>query len=79
MRTAPREHRQLLRSLLQSKEADKVEKIRNLMLPSNSISYARDKARLYVQQARAALANLPDGDARAVLDVMAEYVITRPV
>src|SRR5437667_6150730 len=30
LRTAPREHRALLRSLLQSGEADKVEKIRNL-------------------------------------------------
>ena len=44
LRTAPREHRQLLRSLLQSPEPDKVEKIRNLILPSKSIQYARDRA-----------------------------------
>ena len=79
LRSAPREHRLLLRSLLQSKESDKVEKIRNLMLPSDSITYARDQARMYVRRAREALYNLPDTEARQVLDVMAEYVINRPV
>src|SRR5687767_3674404 len=42
MRTAPREHRLLLRSLLEGKEPDRAEKIRNLILPSKSIQYARD-------------------------------------
>jgi octaprenyl-diphosphate synthase len=79
LRTAPREHRLLLRSLLQSAEPDKVEKIRNLILPSASIAYARDRAREYVDQARAALANLPPTEARRVLDTMAEFVITRPM
>ena len=79
LRSAPREHRLLLRSLLQSKESDKVEKIRNLMLPSPSIAYARDQARMYVQRAREALHILPETDARQVLDVMAEYVIARAV
>ena len=78
LRTAPHEHRLLLRSLLQSKEADKVEKIRNLILPSQSIQYARDKAQQYVEQARAALKHLPPSEARQVLDIMAEFVITRP-
>src|SRR6185436_6490009 len=33
LRTAPREHRALLRSLLEGRDPDKVEKIRNLILP----------------------------------------------
>src|SRR4051812_37452178 len=48
LRTAPKEHRVLLRALLESREPDKGEKIRNLILPSNSIDYARDAARAHV-------------------------------
>ena len=77
LRTAPREHRTLLRSLLESKEADKVEKIRNLILPSKSIQYARDKAAEFIDRARAALRELPMGEPRQVLDTMAEFVIAR--
>jgi octaprenyl-diphosphate synthase len=79
LRTAPREHRELLRSLLDSREADKVEKIRNLILPSESIDYARQKAAHQIDRARAAIADLPDSDARLLLDAMAEFVITRPM
>jgi len=79
LRTAPAEHRKLLRSLIASREADKVERIRNLILPSDSIGYAREKARQLVNQARAAIANLPETDARRVLDTMAEFVVTRPM
>ena len=79
LRTAPVEHRQLLRSLLSSPDADKVEKIRNLILPSNSISYARDRARQLVDRARGALTSLPDTDARRSLDTMAEFVVNRPL
>ncbi len=79
LRNAPAEHRALLRSLLASPDADKVEKIRNLILPSKSIAYARDRARHLVDRARAALATLPDGEARRALDTMAEFVVTRPM
>ena len=79
LRTAPHEHRLLLRSLLESKELDKVEKIRNLILPSHSIRFAREKAEGYVDQARAALKYLPQSEARQVLDTMAEFVIERGV
>src|SRR5688572_31299995 len=41
LRTAPREHRTLLRSLLKSRDADKMDRIRNLILPSASIQYAQ--------------------------------------
>ncbi len=51
MNTAPREHRTLLRSLLLSREADKVERIRNLILPSDSVQYATARARRLVDRA----------------------------
>jgi octaprenyl-diphosphate synthase len=79
LRTAPREHRTLLRSLFEGRDADKVEKIRNLILPSQSIQYARDVARAHVDRARSALADLPDSDAKQVLDTMAQFVLSRPM
>jgi octaprenyl-diphosphate synthase len=79
MRTAPRSHRALLRSLLQSREADKVERIRNLILPSKSVRYAADRARSLVSRARDALAILPESEPRHVLDTMAEFVVNRPM
>jgi octaprenyl-diphosphate synthase len=79
LRTAPREHRVLLRSLLEAGEAEKVEKIRNLILPSRSIDYARDVARAHIERARSAIADLPESDARQVLDTMAQFVLARPM
>lgn len=79
MQTAPQEHRALLRSLLLDREPDQVEKIRNLILPTDSIQYARDRARELVDRARSALLELPDSEARRVLDTMAEFVISRPM
>jgi octaprenyl-diphosphate synthase len=79
LRTAPKEHRVLLRTLLESREPDKGEKIRNLILPSHSIDYARDAARAHVDRARTAIVDLPDGDAKRVLDTMADFVINRPM
>lgn len=79
LRSAPRSHRELLRSLLQSREADKVDRIRNLILPSNSVRYAADRARSLVDRARGALAILPNSEPRRVLDTMAEFVVNRPM
>ena len=79
LRTAPAEHRKLLRSLLGSREADKIDRIRNLIFPSDSITYARETAQRLVAKARAAIQILPDSDAKRVLDTMAEFVVTRPM
>ena len=79
MRTAPQEHRLLLRSLIASRDADKIERIRNLILPSHSINYAKEQAKQLVAAARAAIALLPDTEARRVLDTMAEFVVSRPM
>jgi len=79
LRTAPAEHRALLRSLLASRDGDKAERIRNLIMPSNSIQYAKDRARQLVDRARTAIADMPDTEARRVLDTMAEFVVVRPM
>ena len=79
LRTAPAEHRALMRSLLAGNDPERVERIRHLLLPGESIAYARDRARQLVDRARSALLDLPDTEARRVLDVMAEFVINRPV
>jgi len=79
LRTAPREHRELLKTLLESRDGDKGEKIRNLILPSRSIEYARDAARGHIDRARTAIAGLPNSEAKQVLDIMAEFVISRPM
>jgi octaprenyl-diphosphate synthase len=79
MKTAPREHRVLLRSLLASRDADRGEKIRNLILPSGSIEYAREMAGRLIARGRDAISSLPASEARRVLEMMAEYVIARPM
>jgi octaprenyl-diphosphate synthase len=79
LRAAPAEHRALLRSLLAGNGPDKAERIRNLLLPSASMEYARERARDYARQAREAVAALPDSDARRVLETMAEFVVSRPM
>lgn len=79
LRTAPGEHRALLRSLLASHEPDKAEKIRNLILPSDSIEYARDTARQLVRRAQEGLNVLPDSDARRAMSLMADFVVDRPM
>jgi octaprenyl-diphosphate synthase len=79
LRNAPHEHRILLRSLLKGHDADKVERIRNLIIPSPSVDYAATKARMLIDRARAAIAPLPDSPAKHILDTLAEFVITRPL
>jgi octaprenyl-diphosphate synthase len=79
LHNAPLEHRTLLRSLLVSRDADKVDQIRNLILPSSSIPYARACAAKLVHQAQECLTDLPDSDAKRVLETMAEFVIARAV
>lgn len=77
--TAPPEHQALLRSLLSGPDADRVEKIRNLILPSDSLAYARQRAEHYVARARAALKTLEESEARRTLKLMADFVISRPM
>jgi len=79
MATAPAEHRALLRSLLKSRDADKVDKIRNLILPSDSIAYAQNRAKQLVHRAKQSISTLPDSEARRAMETMAEFVVSRPM
>ena len=80
LRTAPMEHRALLKSLLATNgEVDRVEKIRNLLLPSGSVEFAKRRARELVHEAQACLSGLAEGEAKHVLAAMAEFVVTRSV
>ncbi len=79
LRTAPQEHRVLLRALLRDRDPDQVEKIRNLILPSNSLAYSQQAAQTLITRAQCALHQLPDSEPRAMLDTMAEFVLARPM
>lgn len=77
--TAPKEHRDLLKSLLHGHDADKAEKVRNLVVPSGSLAYAREKAEALVAEARACLSILPASPTRDALDACAQFVTARVV
>jgi octaprenyl-diphosphate synthase len=79
LRTAPREHRDLLKSLLRSADPDKVEKIRNLVLPSTSLAYARDVAMSLVSDALSAIGELPNTPYKAALTMAAKFVTQRAI
>jgi octaprenyl-diphosphate synthase len=79
MSHAPQQHRELLRSLLESRDPDLDERIRNLILPSDSIRYAQERARRLCEQAREAIAVLPESQARQALSEVARFVVERPM
>jgi octaprenyl-diphosphate synthase len=79
LRTAPREHRLLLRSLLEGDDSDKVQRIVNLILPSQSVAYARNRATQMIDQACGALMELPDSLPKRMLEMMAQFVVNRPL
>ncbi len=78
MRTAPKQHRDLLVSLLTGNEPDRAEKIRNLILPSPSVEYARAKATALINEALDCLAELPESEAKTALVAAAQFVLDRP-
>jgi octaprenyl-diphosphate synthase len=71
------QHRDLLISLLESHDHDRIERVRQLIGPSDSIAYARREAERLVQEAIAALASLPPSDAKDALTEAAHYVTAR--
>ncbi len=75
--TAAPTHRELLIGLLESPEADRVERVRQLLIPSVSVAYARRRAEILIAQALAAIDILPASDARERLRYLARMVITR--
>ena len=77
LRTAPAEHRELLRGLLKSNDADRPEQVRQLIAPSGSIEFARERAEHYITAAISELNVLPQNNARAALEAAARFVVTR--
>lgn len=77
LRTAPVRHRELLRSLLRSNDVDRIDKIRNLVLPSGSVEYARAQARRLACEAADCLCALPDSQASSALAGICDFVISR--
>ena len=76
---APAEKRNRMRAILEDPNADCIERVRKLLLASDSISYARHRARDHVSRARAALADLAETKSKRLLDAMAEFVADRAV
>lgn len=75
LRTAPHEHQELCRSLLQENGA--IDRIRNLIVPSASIAYAHDRAQRLVERAKQSIADLPESETKQTLLTMADFVIAR--
>jgi octaprenyl-diphosphate synthase len=77
LKHAAPQHRELLIGLLESDEHDRVERVRQLVAPSESIAFARREAQRLVNLAIDALKILPPSEAREVLSEMAHYVTAR--
>ncbi|HVX83813.1 MAG TPA: polyprenyl synthetase family protein [Phycisphaerae bacterium] len=71
------QHRDLLIALLESQDLDRVERVRQLIGPSDSIGYARQRAQGLVEEAIRALDILPPSEAREALIEAAQYVTAR--
>ncbi len=77
LKHAAPQHRELLIGLLESHDGDKVERVRQLIGPSDSIAYARGEAQRLVEEAVGALSVLPVGEAREALVEAAQFVTVR--
>ncbi|HVS71608.1 MAG TPA: polyprenyl synthetase family protein [Phycisphaerae bacterium] len=77
LKHAAPQHRDLLIALLESKDLDRVERVRQLLGPSDSIAYARGRAEELVEEAIRALDILPPSEARDALIEAAHYVTVR--
>jgi octaprenyl-diphosphate synthase len=74
LRTAPQDHRVLLKQLLKVGDS---EQVRHLIAPSGSIDFARGEAKRYVSEAIDCLDSLPDTDAKRALIEAASFVVAR--
>lgn len=77
LRAGSESRRQTLRALLGAEQARRRRELARLLEESGSIAYALDAARVYVDEARAALAALPPSEARDSLQAMADFVLER--
>lgn len=79
LKTAPDEHRRLLRSLLKGDEPDRAEKVRNLIAPSGSVAYAQAVAENYVERAIRAIRVLEKSEAKSALEEAARFITRRTI
>jgi octaprenyl-diphosphate synthase len=79
LQTAPQEHRVLLRSLLKSEDADRPEKVRNLIVPSDALGYSHAVAKRYIDEAIACLSGFADNPSVSALREAARFVVARSV
>jgi octaprenyl-diphosphate synthase len=79
LKTAPHEHRALLKSLLRSTDPDRPEKVRNLVAPSDAVAYAHAVAKRYVDEAIACLDGFAPSASAAALRDAARFVVARSV
>lgn len=79
LKHAAPQHRDLLIDLLGSQDTDRGDRVRQLVAPSPSIAFARDKAEEFVNRAIDSLKELPETDARTVLAEMAHFITARQV
>ncbi len=77
LKNAATQHRELLQGLLESREHDRVERVRQLVAPSESIVFARAEAQRLVNEAIDSLSILPPSPARDALADAACYVTAR--
>lgn len=77
LKNAAPQHRDLLIGLLESDEHDRVERVRQLLAPSESIAYARDQAERLIAEALRALQILPRNEAREALTEAAHFITAR--
>jgi octaprenyl-diphosphate synthase len=77
LRTAPAEHRDLLKTLLREDDPDRADKVRQLVLPSGSVAWAREQAQRITQEAAACLDDFADGPARDALVASCAAVVKR--
>ena len=79
LRSVPADKREKMRAILADQSPDRIDRVRHLLLNSDSIPYARLAAADHVSRARAALTDLPDSKSKRLLDAMAEFVADRAV
>ena len=77
LKHAPPRHRELLIGLLECDEYDRVEFVRQLLSPSESVAFARREAQRLVNAAIESLAVLPESPAREALAEAARFVTAR--
>ncbi len=75
--TADQPHRDLLIGLLESSDPDRIDHVRKLLQPTDSMTFARTEARVRVDRAIAAVDILPDSEFKLHLIEMAGYVTER--